>query len=285
MSRHAAVALAAPPAAADDRPIDRVVVAPHFDDAALSLGATIHRLASAGARVVVLTMCGGLPGGGPLSPFAAEHHARWSAAAGVRFADPSAVVAARRAEDARANALLGAESWSLDVPDAIYRVVHHRGRDLWPYANAAALFGPPHRREAELGRAVAERLARVGPLALDGRWWLPLAVGGHVDHRLARAAGELAAWRARWPVAYYADYPYAREPGAVARVVAAEPRPLVAADPPPAGDRDLAAKLAAVKAYTSQLSTFWPDLATMADDVRAWPERLWTVTVDGGAAR
>lgn len=275
MSRHAAVTLRSPDDAAG-RPIDRVVVSPHFDDAALSLGAAIHHLAASGARVVVVTMCGGAPGGGPLSPFAAEHHARWAAASGARWADAAAVVEARRAEDDAALALLGAEAWRLDVPDAIYRIVHHRGRDLWPYANAAALFGPPHRREAELGRAVAERLASIGPLAPDGRWWLPLAIGGHVDHRLARAAAELAAWRARWPVEYYADYPYARTPGAAARAVAAEPRPLVPAElPAPATARDLAAKVAAVRAYASQLSTFWPDDGALAADVAAWTERLW----------
>lgn len=263
-------------AAGRDDPIDVLVLAPHFDDAALSLGATIHRWTHEGLRVVVVTMCGAAPPPGPLSAFAAEHHARWAAAAGSTWGDAAAVVEARRAEDRAALALLLAEPWAMDVPDAIYRRVHHRGRDLWPYADAAALFGPPHRREAALGRAVADALGTVRPVASDVRWIVPLGIGGHVDHRLGRAAGELAAWRAKRAVLYYADYPYARTPGAAARVLAAEPRRLEAADDPlAAGPADLAAKIAAIAAYRSQLTTFWPSEDAMAADVGSWSERIW----------
>ena len=56
---------------ASDAPIDVVVLAPHFDDAALSLGATVRRWSADGLRVVIVTMCGGAPMSGPLSAFAA----------------------------------------------------------------------------------------------------------------------------------------------------------------------------------------------------------------------
>lgn len=265
-----------PDEAGSDAPIDILVLSPHFDDATLSLGAAIHRWAKDGRRVMVVTMCGAAPESGVLSPFAAEHHARWAAAAGSQWGNAPAVVEARRSEDRTALALLEAEAWTLDVPDAIYRRVHHRGRDLFPYADAAALFGPPHRNEAALGRAVADVLGTVRPLASDARWLVPLAIGGHVDHRLARAAGELAAWRARRTCSYYADYPYARTPGAAARALAAEPRPLDAADDTlTVGPADVAAKIAAVAAYRSQLTTFWDDEEAMETDVRGWTERIW----------
>lgn len=281
LSPRAVVSLAAPDAAGDG-PIDVVVLSPHFDDAALSLGAALHRWTADGQRVVVATLCGGAPAPGPLSPFAAAHHARWAAAAGAQWGDAAAVVEARRVEDRHANAILGAESWTLDVADAIYRTIHHRGRSLWPYADETALFGTPHRREAALGRAAADTLAGIGPLAPDVRWLVPLAIGGHVDHRMARAAGELAAWRARRAVRYFADYPYARTPGAAARALAAEPRSLLAVDDTLAvGDDDVAAKVAAVAAFRSQLSTFWPSDAAMEADVRGWTERVWRGVEEG----
>ena len=36
-------------------------VSPHFDDAVLSCGATMHRLRRLGERVMVLTVCAGVP--------------------------------------------------------------------------------------------------------------------------------------------------------------------------------------------------------------------------------
>jgi LmbE family N-acetylglucosaminyl deacetylase len=76
-----------------------VVLSPHLDDAALSLGATIARATRLGDRVTVVTVFANDPEvAGPARP--------WDRACG--FASAPAAARARRAEDAAACALLGA---------------------------------------------------------------------------------------------------------------------------------------------------------------------------------
>jgi len=80
---------------------DLVVVSPHFDDAAFSLGGTIAALSRAGRRVRVLTVFGG-------DPESSAPSDEW--AARTDFATEGEEVQARRAEDERACAILGAEA-------------------------------------------------------------------------------------------------------------------------------------------------------------------------------
>ncbi len=67
------------------------------------------------------------------------------------------------------------------------------------------------RAVARVAGAIA-KLARVGPvetLAIV----LPLAIGGHIDHRVTRQAGLEALAASPIPVAFYEDLPYAARPG------------------------------------------------------------------------
>lgn len=88
-----------------------VVLSPHMDDAAFSLGAAIHRAARAGARVEVLTVLAG-------DPTSAAPAGSWDARSGFRTAGEAAT--ARRAEDEGACAVLGAVARRLAFPDAQY---------------------------------------------------------------------------------------------------------------------------------------------------------------------
>jgi len=217
-----------------------IYLSPHTDDAVLSCGGLIYEQARSGERVEVWTFFTADPPPGPLlSPFAQELHERWGG--GKR------AYAARRAEDLQACAILGAEARHFDLPECIYRrlpggepVIHTRD-DLWrPYPSSE--------------QALVERIAailREGAPA-DARLVSPLTAGGHVDHRLVRAAAE-AARRELW---YYADYPYAAQAEhgfrlsdwvgedweVYARAISA---------------KGLHAWQAAVAAYHSQLSSFW----------------------------
>jgi LmbE family N-acetylglucosaminyl deacetylase len=76
-----------------------VVVSPHSDDGVLSLGATMARWARAGARVELLTVLG-------LDPTSTTPTEGWDRRAG--FATEGEAARARREEDGRACALLGA---------------------------------------------------------------------------------------------------------------------------------------------------------------------------------
>jgi len=83
----------------------------------------------------------------------------------------------------------------------------------------------------------------------------PLAIGNHVDHQIVRAAAETL----ERPLLYYADFPY---------IVGNEHligyRMPVGArgEQQPISEQGLAQWQAAVAAYQSQLTTFWPDAAT-----------------------
>lgn len=86
-----------------------VVVSPHLDDAVLSLGATIVRLAAAGAEVRVLTVFAGDPG-------SAEPAGEWGLRCG--FATRGEEARTRREEDRRACALVSARpEWLAFEPE------------------------------------------------------------------------------------------------------------------------------------------------------------------------
>jgi LmbE family N-acetylglucosaminyl deacetylase len=88
-----------------------VVVSPHIDDAALSLGAAISRAVRSGARVTILTVLAGDPG-------STTPAGEWDRRAGFRTAGEAAT--ARRAEDAAACAHLGAIAVWLPYADHQY---------------------------------------------------------------------------------------------------------------------------------------------------------------------
>lgn len=143
-------------------------------------------------------------------------------------------MALRRAEDEAAAAILGAA----DVVHLPLAEAPHRG-----YESAAALFGPVT-DEVDI------------PLNLDADLvFVCQGLGGHVDHQqVIRAVG------GRWTHAY-ADLPYALRvddaPGGEGPVVA-----------------DIATKLDACAAYTSQLGFQFGGEAAMREALGAAPERF-----------
>jgi LmbE family N-acetylglucosaminyl deacetylase len=147
-----------------------VVVSPHLDDAVLSLGAAISRATRQGASVTVLTVLAGdtestAPAGG------------WDSRSG--FVTQGEATAARRAEDERACAIVGA-------------------RPVWlPYGDNQYERGGS---DQEI-RAAAVAAAGSGLVLLPG---FPLA---HVDHR--RVHDLLAGSFGRDRVGFYAEQPYA----------------------------------------------------------------------------
>jgi LmbE family N-acetylglucosaminyl deacetylase len=258
---------------------DLVCLSPHFDDAALSAGGWLHQRAAAGARTLVITVCAAPPPPGALSPFAAAHHRRWGAAAGEEGIEAARMTRHRRLEDEAALAALSVEGAWLDVPDAIYRRAAESDprhqmtptsprSSRWLYANLDQLFGPLDERERAAVDSLARSLADVRSIGSATEVLVPLGVGGHVDHRLVRAAAER--WRGR-NLVYYEDWPYARDGEALSAVVDGtdllpERLPLAAAD--------IDAKIRAIAAYDSQISTFWPSTQTMAEEVRARARQL-----------
>jgi len=180
-----------------------IYLSPHFDDAVFSCGGWIWEQARSGIAVEVWTVCGGDPPNGPLSREARHCHRVW----GTGTAEETVVL--RRAEDQAANRAIGAAGRHLSIPDCIYRLSPW-GDPLYPEAVNVS----PHRLESGLDQAIAAEIQ--AGLEPDDQLACPLAIGGHVDHLLTRAA----ALRLGRPIWYYADLPYLfRHPGSLAPAV------------------------------------------------------------------
>ena len=251
----------------DRSAVTQVVLSPHLDDAALSVGGLIAGATAAGESILVVTIAAGSPPPHAIpSPLAASFHRAWGLPS-------TGAVASRCREDDAAMAILGAEAMRLEQLDAVYRLPDR-------YDTEAALFGEPadeDRLEIKVIAALAPILA-ASPRALV---LAPLAVGGHVDHRIVhRAAISLA--RQGHEVAFSEDLPYAAKPDAVARRTAemgCELEPTTF---------DIAAtldrKIAAILAYSSQIGSLFGGREQARSAVAAYArsvgrgapaERIW----------
>jgi LmbE family N-acetylglucosaminyl deacetylase len=171
-----------------------VYFSPHFDDVALSCGGAIARHTADGHEVLVVTICGGRPTSGQLTPFAEQLHERWGLAE-----DP---VDVRRQEDLAAVARLRADLYWLPELDAIYR---HAA-----YSSEESIFGAPA-ADDPLYKTLRRRLTQLIERTRSAVYYFPLAIGGHVDHQIAYQIGcELV--ENSGTVTFYEDLPYALDP-------------------------------------------------------------------------
>jgi LmbE family N-acetylglucosaminyl deacetylase len=242
-----------------------VYVEPHFDDVALSCGATLAGQTDAGEPALVVTLFAGNPrGAAPETAFVREHHEKWGSGA-----DP---IAEREAEQRAALELLGADWLALPFLDAIYRDGQYLSDD--------DLFGPVKPGDRALLARIAAALAEIAAVQRTATWYVPLALGDHVDHQLALAASAGQPDRLA-----YEDYPYAQRHGGVeARAAELGARPIASA----ADERRLERKIAAIGAYRSQLAVLFGSSEAMPGLVRAFArarggERLWRLPERAGA--
>lgn len=242
-----------------------IYLSPHPDDAALSCGGAIRTQCMAGHRVLILTVCAGDPGEGPFSELAERFHAA--------MAPSDQLASARRAEDWAAARLLGCEMRQLDVPDAIYR--HTDG--IWMYGSLEALLGLPAPEDTALPVALRDALADVVTAEPAPVLIAPLALGGHVDHRQTRRCAETLGV----PLLYYEEFPYGdpEYPGlpgmgsagmhpANAQFLSGV-RPFHRAVSVAAMER----KIAAVRAYHTQIPLVFRDTGEVADRLKAYARR------------
>jgi LmbE family N-acetylglucosaminyl deacetylase len=213
---------------------DHVYIAPHLDDAALSCGGRIALQSDAGAAVLVVTICAGIPASDAgLSPFAQYLHREWALG--------SEPMRRRRDEDRKALAVLGCDGLHLDELDAPYRVA--------AYGERNAVFGTPA-SDDPLGPAVTRILAQLHAQQPSARLYVPLGIGLHVDHQIICDAGMWLHERGA-DVVWYEDAPYAATwPNAVAQrlsILQSHFEPHVIAI-----EATLRRKLRAIAAYGSQ---------------------------------
>lgn len=179
-----------------------VVLSPHLDDAAFSCGGAIVTAVRSGKQVTVVTA---FAGDAPVlvSPLAQRLHRSWRL--------DNDVVTHRRNEDRIALRHLGAESVHWRLPEAIYRVDSSTCRPL--YNELPQLFRSPHPAEDDV---LGQLMRNISRLPSDATMVVPLAAGGHVDHRLVRQAAERVGVQ---PRIYFEDFPYSAKPGELDRVI------------------------------------------------------------------
>ena len=147
---------------------------PHLDDAVLSCAGRIASQVEQGKDVWVATLFTGAD------------------------AESAEAYQGRRHEDERALAILGARILHLGLQDAPYRDAHYQ-------SFTSIIFGTALADHAFLECVVIsmqQALNEIKPMQVV----LPLAVGGHIDHRLCFDAGQRLKTNAR--IDHYEDQPY-----------------------------------------------------------------------------
>jgi LmbE family N-acetylglucosaminyl deacetylase len=230
-----------------------LVLSAHLDDAVLSCGALLSRLAGQ-LPVTVATV---------FTETTAPPHTR-AARAFLRqcgISDAATLYAERRAEDDDVLSGLGVQHVHLGAPDALFR-----RRDPWPYAAWLGRVVPEldHRypsyrfdiargRIARGDRVLIERLAaelrtlagRIDAAVILG----PMAIGRHVDHLITRRLTE----RHPGEAIFYSDFPYCLQHPPEAEYI--RRHRLM----PVTWDGDIAAKTTLINGYRTQLGALFPD--------------------------
>jgi LmbE family N-acetylglucosaminyl deacetylase len=250
---------------------DAIYLSPHLDDVTLSCGGQVFQATNAGQRVLIVTITAGDPPQAAVSGYAQSLHDRWELVTDA--------VAVRRAEDKAANGILGAATLHWSVPDCIYRYHPTTGAPL--YVSDPDIFGDLHPAELALVATLCEQMTA---LPAHHQLYVPLTIGHHVDHQLTRLAAERTFPQAA--LCYYEDYPYAQKPDALATVIpdrAPNGLPTWQATTIPLTEAAIQAKIAAIAAFKSQVSTFFQDTADLERQIRTFAasvggERLWRQT-------
>lgn len=242
---------------------DAIYLSPHLDDAVLSCGGQIFQATAVQQAILIVSLTAGDPPQAAVSEFAEGQHQSWDLL--------TEASAQRRAEDAAACRLIGADYQHWPVPDCIYR--HHPETGTAFYNSDPDIFGTVHPAEYPLVAALAAQLQDLPP---HGRILAPLTIGNHVDHQLTRLAAEKCFGE---KLVYYEEYPYVQRLGGVTSVIKPDD-PHWQAETIPLTEAALQAKLAAIAAYPSQMGNLFNGRQNMIQLVTAYTqtiggERVW----------
>jgi LmbE family N-acetylglucosaminyl deacetylase len=204
----------------------------------------------------------------------------------VEAAAAGDLMARRRLEDERFAYFAEASIVFLDLPDAVFR----------GYEGDEELLGIPRADDVAPFELLRQEIARLEPQKV----YVPLGVGGHVDHQLCREVGVrlLEAGR-RWVmpgpdytgmVTFYEDFPYAwwndfRRLEDLGDPLSALPE--VSLTPEFADITDqIERKITGINLYESQIDRLFDGTREMADAVRAYGKAMAQAGgVDGSAER
>jgi LmbE family N-acetylglucosaminyl deacetylase len=194
----------------------------------------------------------------------------------VDAASAGDLVATRRIEDERFAYFAEASIVFLDLPDAVFR----------GYEGDEQLLGTPRADDVSVSDLLRQEIDRLEPQQI----YLPLGVGGHVDHQLCRQAGlDMLGLGQRWvmpgpeyagTVVFYEDFPYAwwndfRTLDQLGSGIFDALPPNVSLYPTYAdiGDQ-IERKITGISIYESQIDRLFDDKREMAKAVRAYGKSL-----------
>ena len=163
-----------------------IILSPHPDDAALSCGGRMV----AGQAVLVI------------NAFSRTAWWRFPRADG----DLEKIQSIRAIEEQLVSRLSGAEVRALDLPEALLR-----GHTLDQVFTTT-----PDHRDQDVSDQIARTVTDLATRHALAHWFLPLAVGNHIDHRIARDAALSALQTAgvkNTHLHFYEDLPYAAKLG------------------------------------------------------------------------
>lgn len=212
-----------------------VYISPHLDDAVLSCGGLIYEQTQQGETVEIWTITAGSPKEEELPEFARLLHMAWGTSADA--------TAERRLEDLEACSILTAQAVHLKWLDCIYRFKNN-GEALIQENDDLFVSNP----EEELIEEIAAFLRQNTPA--HAHLVIPMGIGGHMDHRLVKAAAE----KSNLTATYYADYPYVSNHVEELAKLESEYWQRI---PAVISEEGLLTWQKAIAAYKSQLGTFW----------------------------
>ncbi len=225
-----------------------------------------------------MTIMGGLfTGALPETPILADLHRRWEAGENP--------LRRRQLEDESAARRLAVDVMHVPLPDCVYRVAG----DLPLYPSEESLFGAVH--PADYAPRLLQGI-QIPELETAAQVYLPLGVGHHVDHQIAREWGmtQLRDAPNKSVLRFYVEFPYSKAEHSTEDALADLGLALVPADVA-LSEADMRAKIEAIARYESQISTFWSSPDEMESDVRrafydprrgAYFERFWKIANPGG---
>jgi LmbE family N-acetylglucosaminyl deacetylase len=196
------------------------------------------------------------------------------------------LIARRRVEDERYAYFAEASIVFLDQPDAVFR----------GYETDEQLLGVPREDDVHLEDLLRREIDRLEPQQV----YLPLGVGGHVDHQLCRQAGiDLLRAGDRWvmpgpdyagTIVFYEDFPYAlwddfKTLDQLGRDALAGMPSDVSLFPAFSDISDqIEKKITGITIYESQLERLFDDKRQMADAVRSHGAALGVIGDVAGPA-
>lgn len=252
-----------------------VFISPHFDDAVLSCGSLLEKLRQNHKEILVVTVFTRET----QPPFTPQATAFVKASG---YKDPQRLFLDRQKEDIKALSILGVKFIHFPYIDAGWRksfwyTRFQRQRWFWrlfpqfihiyPYARTQ-FAGRVCYQDHELAQTIAIKLRRVISNKFDHQTavFVPLGIGGHVDHVLVRSMSK----KLDSPIIYWEDFPYNTNDVSI-QAFFAKTNDFTRLFEISAGTGTK--KYKAIKAYRSQLKVLFPN-----KEIPKQPERYYVST-------